>query len=91
MGLVSRSILFRVHPRPLVAPSGTAVCMLKELDDGTQCARVAGFVSFVQDVNAVSNFNLEGQRLWTRLEQGRVAFYGAFHVPKKLREEHIIL
>jgi len=42
--LVSRSILFRVHPeiRPLSAQSGTAVYIREKLDDGTECARVAG-------------------------------------------------
>jgi hypothetical protein len=91
--LVSRSILFRVHPeiRSPSAQSGTAVCILEKLDDGTKCARVAGFTAFVQEVSAVQVFELEGPQLYSKLLDGRVAFYGAFQVPEKLREEHIIL
>lgn len=91
--LVSRSLLFRVHPdlRPHGVQSGTAVCIMEKLDDGTECAKVAGFMAFAQDVSAVQSFDMEGEKLYKRLAEGRVAFYGAFQVPEKLREEHIIL
>lgn len=91
--LVARSLLFRVHPscRPSGAQSGSAVCILEESGDGTKLAKVAGFTSFAQETTAIQSFDIEGPRLHSRLEQGRVAFYGAFQVPAKLRDEHIIL
>jgi hypothetical protein len=60
-------------------------------EDGTPCAKVAGFIAFAQEVSVVQNFDLDGPRLYSRLEQGRVAFYGAFQVPEKLKNEHVIV
>lgn len=92
-GLVARSLLFRVHPefRPNSVQSGSAVCVLEDLDDGKKRAQVAGFTAFAQETTAIQSFDIEGPSLYSRLEQGRVAFYGAFQVPAKLRDEHIIL
>lgn len=90
--LVARSLLFRVHPgyRPPGAQSGSAVCILEECGDGTKLAKVAGFTAFAQENTAIQSFDTDGPRLYSRLEQGRVAFYGAFQVPPKLRDEHVI-
>lgn len=38
----------------------------------------------------VQSFDVQGPKLYSRLEQGRVAFYGAFQVPDTLRDEHTI-
>ncbi len=91
--LVSRSILYRINSNGGApgAHSGTAVCMQEELEDGSLRARVAGFSSFAQHVSDVQRFDLEGARLYTRLQEGRVAFYGAFEAPAKLRDEHSIV
>jgi hypothetical protein len=90
--LVARSILFRVHPncRPPGAQSGTAICILDEDNKETKIAKVVGFTAFAQETTAIQSFDAEGPRLYSRLEQGRVAFYGAFQVPPELRDEHVI-
>ncbi|SPN99228.1 uncharacterized protein DNG_02265 [Cephalotrichum gorgonifer] len=91
--LVARSLLFRVHPqfRPNGVQSGTAVCVLEESDNGEKRAKLAGFTAFAQETSAIQCFDMEGDRLYSRLADGRVAFYGAFQVPEKLRDEHVIL
>lgn len=53
--------------------------------------KVAGFASFVQMVSDVQKYDLEGDKLYKRLQEGRVAFYGAFQVPQELREGYQIL
>jgi hypothetical protein len=72
--------------------SGTPVCVLTQ-DDASKppVARVAGFASFVQKVSGVQRYDLDGDKLYKRLQEGRVAFYGAFQVPKELREEYMII
>lgn len=91
--IVSRSILYRVnsHGGAPGAYSGTAICMGDELEDGSLRARVAGFSSFAQHVSDGQRFDLEEERLYIRLQEGRVAFYGAFKAPAKLRDEHSIV
>jgi len=91
--LVSRSLLYRVNPalRRPVAQSGTAVCFLEESETETPRIKVAGFSSFVQQVSDAHRFDMDGPKLYSRLQEGRVAFYGAFQAPKKLREEHTIV
>ena len=90
--LVSRSVLYRVDPdyRSAGAHSGTAVCVHTESEDGVEIARIAGFSSYAQQVSDVQRFDLEGEKFYKRLEEGRVAFYGALQAPEKLREEHSI-
>lgn len=91
-GTVARSVLYRVNssPMPPGALSGTAVCIREELEDGTLCAEVAGFSSWAQPA-AHSRFDIDGPKLYSRLEDGRVAFFGAFQAPPELREHHRIV
>ena len=91
--LVARSILYRVYPEFPVrgGQSGTAVCFMERGGAGEISAKLAGFTSFVQMVSDVQRFDLEGEKFEKRLYEGRVAFYGAFQVPKKLRDEHVIV
>lgn len=92
--LVARSILFRVHSDYPVrgGQSGVPVCIMSENTDGTasRSTKVAGFASFVQMVSDVQKYDL-GDKLYKRLQGGRVAFYGAFQVPEELREGYWIL
>lgn len=88
-GLVAQSLLFRVNRRNGLR-SGSVVCVLDEIDDGRKCAKVAGFTAFAQETTAVQKFEIDGPKLYSRLVEGRVAFYGAFQVPSKLRDEHVI-
>lgn len=93
--LVARSILYRVHPDYPVrgGQSGVPVCVVSDDADGTapRSVKVAGFASFVQMVSDVQKYDLEGDKLYKRLQEGRVAFYGAFQVPQELREAYQIL
>jgi len=91
-GTVARSVLYRVNSSsmPPGALSGTAVCICEELEDGTPCAKVAGFSSWAQPA-AYTRFDMDGPRLYSRLEDGRVAFFGAFQAPPGLRENHRIV
>ena len=89
--LVSRSVLYRVNSqfRAPGAQSGTAVC-IHETKNGSSGVKVAGFCSFVQQVSDVQRFDTEGPKFNSRLEQGRVAFYGALQAPESLRKYHIV-
>ncbi len=65
---------------------------------GTSCntpppvvAKVAGFASFVQMSSDVQRYDTEGDKLYKRLLEGRVAFYGAFELPAELREGYRII
>lgn len=54
--------------------------------------KIAGFQSFVQPVGyAAQQYEMEGHRLWRRLEDGDVSFCGAFLLPQRLIEEHTIM
>lgn len=92
---VARSILYRVHPDYPArgGQSGVPVCVVSKNTDGSasHSAKVAGFASFVQMVSDVQKYDLEGDKLYKRLQEGRVAFYGAFQVPRELREGYRIL
>lgn len=85
-------MLFRVHPDfpTRGGQSGTPVCLLDESENAVPSAKLAGFSSFVQMVSDVQRYDMEGDKLDKRLSEGRVAFYGAFEVPRKLREMHTI-
>jgi len=90
--LVARSLLYRIAGN-VKAPggkSGTPVCFAEEAPDGNSVARLAGFQSFLQEVSGGLRYEIEGDLLYSRLEYGRVAFFGAFPVPDKIRQEHII-
>lgn len=100
--LVARSILYRLRTDyPMRGgQSGTPICIAKDerggLDDGnsgsgTGVLRVAGFASFVQMASDVQKYDNEGDKLYKRLQEGRVAFYGAFQVPKVVTEEYSIV
>lgn len=93
--LVARSILYRVHPDYPArgGQSGVPVCVVSDGADETapRSVKVAGFASFVQMVSDVQKYDLEGDKLYKRLQEGRVAFYGAFQVPQELREGYQIL
>ena len=91
--LVSRSVLYRVNSDLRVpgAQSGTAVCIHEEMEDVVASVKVAGFSSFAQAVSDVQRFDMEGKKFYNRLEEGRVAFYGALQAPPKLRHEHAIV
>lgn len=93
--LVARSILYRVQPDYPArgGQSGVPVCVVSESMDGTtpRSVKVAGFASFVQMVSDVQKYDLEGDKLYKRLQEGRVAFYGAFQVPQELRDGYQIL
>lgn len=65
--------------------------MVEDMPDKTgKIAKVAGFSSFVQVASDVQRYDLEGEKLYKRLEEGRVAFYGAFQVPPELRDGYRI-
>ncbi|KAK4198399.1 kinase-like domain-containing protein [Triangularia verruculosa] len=87
--LVARSILYRVRqPSNFkgLGQSGTPVCVVENLPNTAgKISKVAGFSSFVQMSSDNQRFDLEGELLYKRLEEGRVAFYGAFQVPAELR------
>ncbi|KAH7002501.1 hypothetical protein EDB80DRAFT_579151 [Ilyonectria destructans] len=93
--LVAKSILYRVRQDLHVrgGQSGTPVCVLDNGEENSvsPTAKVAGFASFVQMVSDVQRYDLEGDKLYKRLEEGRVAFYGAFQVPRELRDEYRII
>lgn len=93
--LVARSILYRVRqPSNFkeLGQSGTPVCVVENLPNNAgKIAKVAGFSSFVQMSSDSQRFDLEGERLYKRLEEGRVAFYGAFQVPPELRDGYQIV
>jgi hypothetical protein len=91
--LVSRSLLYRIDPnvRAPGAQSGTPVCIHDEAEDKISCAKVAGFSSWAQPVADITRFDMEGRKFYNRLEEGRVAFYGAFQAPFELRERHSIV
>jgi hypothetical protein len=92
--LVARSILYRVRHDVNIrgGQSGTPVCVMSsESEDGRPVAKVAGFASFVQMVSDVTRYDLEGDKLYKRLQEGRVAFYGAFQLPSNLRDGFRIL
>jgi len=86
-------VLYRVDPdfRTPGAQSGTALCVAEELLDGTAVSTVAGFQAFVQQVSSGQRYHMEGEQLYSMLQEGSVAFYGAFQVPMKLRDEHTIV
>jgi hypothetical protein len=91
--LVSRSLLYRIDAA-LNAPgaqSGTAVCIHENIGDGVPRAKVAGFSSWAQPVSDPTRFDMDDRKLYSRLEEGRVAFYGAFQAPSKLRDEYCIV
>ncbi|KAF1941506.1 hypothetical protein EJ02DRAFT_347687 [Clathrospora elynae] len=90
--LVSRALLYRVCPDldPPNGYSGMALYAMGEREDGTQGPGVVGFQSFVQRSGQVQNFAMSGPALERRLQMGRVAFYGAFEVPRELKGYDII-
>jgi hypothetical protein len=71
--------------------SGTPVCFLSDESNGQKIARIAGFSSFAQKVSDVQRYDLEGDKLYKRLQEGRVAFYGAFQLPRQLKDEFCII
>ncbi|KAH7127767.1 hypothetical protein B0J13DRAFT_645779 [Dactylonectria estremocensis] len=73
--------------------SGTPVCLM---DNGgnmnaAPVAKVAGFASFVQMASDIQRYDMEGDKLYKRLQEGKVAFYGAFQVPDELRAGYRII
>ncbi|KAH8624730.1 hypothetical protein IG631_20195 [Alternaria alternata] len=90
--LVSRALLYRIYPDfdPPNGHSGTALFADGVRENGTQGPGIVGFQSFVQRSGHVQNFDMEGSALERRLQLGRVAFYGAFEVPTKLKRFDII-
>jgi hypothetical protein len=91
--LVSRALLYRVHPDfdPPNGHSGVALYAEGTREDGTEGPGIVGFQSFVQRSGHVQNFKMEGPHLEKRLQTGRVAFYGAFEVPEELKREYTIV
>lgn len=86
---MSRAILYRVDPdfEEPRSNSGTAICLI---DEETEVRKVAGFQSFVQEVSGGQYYEMEDDPFLDMLRLGAVAFYGAFQVPDKLRDEHVI-
>jgi hypothetical protein len=77
--LVSRAVLYRVHPdfSPSTGHSGVALYAEGLREDGTHGPGIVGFQSFVQRSDHPQKFNMpEGPHLERRLKEGRVAFYG---------------
>jgi hypothetical protein len=91
--LVSRALLYRVHPDfdPPNGHSGVALYAEGSREDGTVGPGIVGFQSFVQRSGHVQNYRMEGPHLEKRLQTGRVAFYGAFEVPEELKREYTIV
>ena len=89
---VSRVVLYRVSEDfdPPTGQSGVALYAEGKREDGEWGPGVLGFQSFVQRSGHVQSYNLEGAPLDSRLQQGLVAFYGAFQVPEEMRKEHAI-
>lgn len=90
---VARALLYRVNPdfESPFGNSGIALYADGIREDGIKGPGVAGFQSFVQRSGHVQTFAMEGDHLEKRLQQGRVAFYGAFQVPEKLRKDWRIM
>ncbi|KAK7964133.1 hypothetical protein PG988_011107 [Apiospora saccharicola] len=91
--LVARSVLYRVAP-DYDAPggqSGTPVCLLDDSEPEMQKGKVVGLTSYVQMVQDIQHYHVEGDQLTKMLQDGRVAFYGAFKVPQEMKEEHVII
>lgn len=106
--LISRSILFRVHPdhRPEDITSGTAICVEgiwdnnngnnvdgrpPSLTSSSPCAEVLGFTAFAQPSSFEQDFDVDGPRLYSRLERGQIAFFRAVQVPERLKDKHVIV
>jgi hypothetical protein len=91
--LVSRALLYRVYPDfdPPNGYSGVALYADGIREDGTSGPGIVGFQSFVQRSGHVQSFNMEGPALDRRLQLGRVAFYGAFEIPEKLKTDYTIV
>lgn len=92
--LIARAVLYRVSPDfdPPTGYSGIALYADGTREDGTYGPGIVGFQSFVQRSGHTQNFNIpEGPAMEERLRRGRIAFYGAFQVPDKLRTEYDIL
>ncbi|KAF2024786.1 hypothetical protein EK21DRAFT_77950 [Setomelanomma holmii] len=91
--LVSRALLYRVFPDfdPPNGYSGMALYAEGIRDDGSEGPGIVGFQSFVQRSDHAQSFNMEGPALETRLQRGRIAFYGAFSVPEGLKREYAIV
>ncbi|KAH7176758.1 hypothetical protein EDB81DRAFT_49846 [Dactylonectria macrodidyma] len=93
--LVARSILYRVRQDVHIrgGQSGTPVCLMEDGGNANAApvAKVAGFASFVQMASDVQRYDMEGDKLYKRLQEGRVAFYGAFQVPDELRDGYRIV
>jgi len=102
----SRCLLYRAEPplNPPGSYSGL-VLYAEEVENGDSSKEenikgkqkdevkgpgVVGFQSFVQMTSHNTMFELEGPGLDTRMQNGYVAFYGAFQVPDLLREEYRI-
>lgn len=87
---VSRAILYRVDPdfEEPRSNSGTAVCVV---DRETELRKVAGFQSFVQEVDGGQYYELEEDPFPDMLRLGTVAFYGAFEILNGLREQYEIV
>jgi hypothetical protein len=93
--MVSRSLLFRVRQQhsgdfSSIPISGTAICV-SDIENGIEKPKLAGFQSFVQVVGLAQHYDLEGERLWRRLNDGDISFCGAFQLLEKLTQKHIIV
>jgi hypothetical protein len=92
--MISRSVLYRVHPNfdPPTGYSGVALYADRgQREDGSEGPAIIGFQSFVQMSGNVQNFHMEGPAFQYRLQEGRIAFYGAFQIPDEIKREYTIL
>ncbi len=65
-----------------------AVCVMDTLDDGERVRGGAGFASFYPSTSVNQDFDSEGQRLYSGLDQGRVAFHKGFSGAREANETY---
>ncbi|ORY04371.1 hypothetical protein BCR34DRAFT_572744 [Clohesyomyces aquaticus] len=99
VSFVSNSVLYRIDPDflPTGAHSGTAVCIHEDNrqngggNAGTlHEAKVAGFSSWAQPGRGPQRLDIDPQKLYQRLEERGLAFYGALQVPEGLRAHEVV-
>jgi hypothetical protein len=91
---VARCLLYRVSPTFTTEGgySGVALYANGPREDNTIGPGVLGFQSFVQKSDFIQpEIGADPQRIRVKLAAGRVAFYGAFPIPQKMRQNHVIV
>lgn len=91
--LISVALLYRIHPilSPPYGHSGIALIADGSREDGSTGPGIVGFQSFVQHSDVTQVSSEDDDVLSQKLEEGVVAFYGAFEVPEELKKNYTIV